>query len=225
MYAFVGVDTSRFPDFDDQAFASICLKKKRVLVAPGTSFQYRDRNFSVSPICQTPTCWMCLTDSRNCSTAMWPNLGPWNCDGRMSAATRAAGEILAGGGTVITATHRLAARCGWNTIAARRPPDSASGPVRLFCRSMPGFDAAGCGGCAGRQRPAPAGFVRGGVRLLWRRVIAAWREHSGGASGDVGVLVPLASSGWRLCQTWGISGAELQAAADSDDARAAFRNG
>ena len=45
MYAFVGVDKSRFPDFDDQAFALDLLEKKRVLVAPGTSFNTSDRNF------------------------------------------------------------------------------------------------------------------------------------------------------------------------------------
>jgi alanine-synthesizing transaminase len=45
MYAFVGVDKSRFPGFDDQAFALDLLEKKRVLVAPGTSFNTSDRNF------------------------------------------------------------------------------------------------------------------------------------------------------------------------------------
>ena len=45
MYAFVGVDKSRFPGFDDQAFALDLLEKKHVLVAPGTSFNTRDSNF------------------------------------------------------------------------------------------------------------------------------------------------------------------------------------
>lgn len=45
MYAFVGVDKSRFPGFDDQAFALDLLEKKHVLVAPGTSFNTRDNNF------------------------------------------------------------------------------------------------------------------------------------------------------------------------------------
>ncbi|MBN8281531.1 MAG: pyridoxal phosphate-dependent aminotransferase [Gammaproteobacteria bacterium] len=45
MYAFVGVDTSRFADFDDQRFALDLLEKKHVLVAPGTSFNTSDRNF------------------------------------------------------------------------------------------------------------------------------------------------------------------------------------
>ncbi len=45
MYAFVGVDKARFPDFDDQGFALDLLEKKHVLVAPGTSFNTRDTNF------------------------------------------------------------------------------------------------------------------------------------------------------------------------------------
>jgi alanine-synthesizing transaminase len=38
MYAFVGVDTSRLPGFDDQQFALDLLERKHVLVAPGVSF-------------------------------------------------------------------------------------------------------------------------------------------------------------------------------------------
>jgi alanine-synthesizing transaminase len=45
MYAFIGVDKTRFPDFDDQAFALDLLEKKHVLVAPGTSFNTRDTNY------------------------------------------------------------------------------------------------------------------------------------------------------------------------------------
>jgi alanine-synthesizing transaminase len=45
MYAFVGVDKARFPEFDDQRFALDLLEKKHVLVAPGTSFNTRDSNF------------------------------------------------------------------------------------------------------------------------------------------------------------------------------------
>jgi len=45
MYAFVGVDKARFPDFDDQQFALELLEKKHVLVAPGTSFNTLDSNF------------------------------------------------------------------------------------------------------------------------------------------------------------------------------------
>jgi alanine-synthesizing transaminase len=44
MYAFVGVDTAKVPDFDDNAFAMTLLEKKHVLVVPGSSFNvdYRD---------------------------------------------------------------------------------------------------------------------------------------------------------------------------------------
>jgi alanine-synthesizing transaminase len=38
LYAFVGVDRERLPDFDDQAFALDLLEQKHVLVAPGVSF-------------------------------------------------------------------------------------------------------------------------------------------------------------------------------------------
>lgn len=44
MYAFVGVDTTKIPHFDDQKFALELLERKHVLLAPGTSFNvpYRD---------------------------------------------------------------------------------------------------------------------------------------------------------------------------------------
>jgi len=45
MYAFIGVDKSRFPNFSDQDFALDLLEKKHVLVAPGTSFNTRDSNY------------------------------------------------------------------------------------------------------------------------------------------------------------------------------------
>ena len=38
MYAFVGVDQSRLPNFDDQAFALELLEHEHILLAPGTSF-------------------------------------------------------------------------------------------------------------------------------------------------------------------------------------------
>jgi len=44
MYAFLKVDTQRFPRFNDQQFALDLLERKHLLVAPGTSFNvpYRD---------------------------------------------------------------------------------------------------------------------------------------------------------------------------------------
>jgi alanine-synthesizing transaminase len=38
MYAFIGVDTGKIPDFDDQLFAMELLESQHVLVAPGSSF-------------------------------------------------------------------------------------------------------------------------------------------------------------------------------------------
>jgi len=44
MYAFIGVNTEFFPDFDDENFAMELLEQQHVLVAPGSSFNtgYRD---------------------------------------------------------------------------------------------------------------------------------------------------------------------------------------
>ncbi len=45
MYAFVGVDTKKLPDFDDEEFAMALLEKQHVLVAPGSSFNVNYRNY------------------------------------------------------------------------------------------------------------------------------------------------------------------------------------
>ncbi len=139
----------------------------------------------------------------------------------MPEVTPATREILAGGGTVITATHRLARtlRLDWDRSQSAAGLDVWPGadilPLDAWIRRS--WDAA-------VVRGIPAGTRRllseEECRLLWRRVIARWAERNGSAAADVGVLVPLASSGWRLCQTWGISAADLQAAADGEDARA-----
>ena len=44
MYAFIGVDAKRIPDFDDEQFAMELLEQQHVLIAPGSSFNtpYRD---------------------------------------------------------------------------------------------------------------------------------------------------------------------------------------
>ena len=44
MYAFVGVDRKKIPDFDDELFAMELLEQQHVLIAPGSSFNtpYRD---------------------------------------------------------------------------------------------------------------------------------------------------------------------------------------
>ncbi len=45
MYAFVGADTQKLPDFDDQDFAMELLEAQHVLVAPGSSFNVDYRNY------------------------------------------------------------------------------------------------------------------------------------------------------------------------------------
>ncbi len=45
MYAFIGVDPERLPDFDDNRFAMDLLEQKHVLVAPGTSFNTDSRRY------------------------------------------------------------------------------------------------------------------------------------------------------------------------------------
>ncbi|UCH29809.1 MAG: aminotransferase class I/II-fold pyridoxal phosphate-dependent enzyme [Myxococcales bacterium] len=45
MYAFVGADTDKLPDFDDQDFAMELLQTQHVLVAPGSSFNVDYRNY------------------------------------------------------------------------------------------------------------------------------------------------------------------------------------
>lgn len=44
IYAFIGVDTDIFPDFDDHQFAMDLLQDKQVLLAPGSSFNAPDRH-------------------------------------------------------------------------------------------------------------------------------------------------------------------------------------
>ncbi|MEM8609536.1 MAG: aminotransferase class I/II-fold pyridoxal phosphate-dependent enzyme [Myxococcota bacterium] len=45
MYAFVGVDTHKIPNFDDQTFALELLESQHVLVAPGSSFNVDYTNY------------------------------------------------------------------------------------------------------------------------------------------------------------------------------------
>jgi probable DNA repair protein len=129
--------------------------------------------------------------------------------------------LLADGATVITATHRLARtlRLDWD----RR--QSASGLT-----VWPSADILSLDAWIRRSWDAalvlgqPAGARRliseAESRLLWRRVLARWAERKGRSTADVGVLVPLAGSAWRLCQAWDIDLVALRAAADSEDARA-----
>ncbi len=45
MYAFVGADTDKLPEFDDQEFAMELLETQHVLVTPGSSFNIDYRNY------------------------------------------------------------------------------------------------------------------------------------------------------------------------------------
>ena len=45
MYAFVGADMDKLPDFDDEQFALELLETQHVLVAPGSSFNVEYRNY------------------------------------------------------------------------------------------------------------------------------------------------------------------------------------
>ena len=45
MYAFIGADTKKLPDFDDQKFAMELLESQHVLVAPGSSFNVDYTNY------------------------------------------------------------------------------------------------------------------------------------------------------------------------------------
>jgi alanine-synthesizing transaminase len=56
MYAFIGVDTERLPEFDDRQFALDLLEQKHVLVAPGVSFNVPYRtHFRVTTLPDAPT--------------------------------------------------------------------------------------------------------------------------------------------------------------------------
>lgn len=125
-------------------------------------------------------------------------------------------DVLAGGGTVITGTHRLARQIRQQHDRTR----AATG-----ARAWPTADALPLDSWLRRtwESTALRELLPGRHRLLsddesrlvWRRVIAG--EGQDGI--DTGVLVPLVAAGWRLCQAWEISPGSLATAADSDDAR------
>lgn len=125
--------------------------------------------------------------------------------------------VLAGGGTVITATHRLARQIRGRHDQAR----AASG-----ARAWPSADVLPLDAWLRRTwesatlRDSPLGRLRllsdDESRLVWRRVLA----REGQERLDAGVIVPLVAAGWRLCQAWGISSTALHTAAESDDGRA-----
>ncbi len=56
MYAFIGVDRTRLPDFDDNRFALDLLEKQHVLVAPGVSFNTDYNNYFRITLLPDPAC-------------------------------------------------------------------------------------------------------------------------------------------------------------------------
>ncbi len=125
--------------------------------------------------------------------------------------------VLGGGGTVITATHRLARQ-----IRSRHDQTQAASGARAW----PSPDVLPLDAWLRRTwegltlRDAPPGRLRlltdDETRLVWRRVLAGDRQDHLNA----GVIVPLVAAGWRLCQAWGILPRQLHEAADSEDGRA-----
>ena len=129
-------------------------------------------------------------------------------------------ELLAAGGTVITATHRLARQLhrNYNQAQANEQrtawPTADALPLDAWLRRT--WESA-------VVQDAPLAAARlltdSESRLLWHQVVADDPPNAL----DIGVIVPLVASAWRLCQVWGIPGTSLQAAADSDDGRAFAR--
>lgn len=125
-------------------------------------------------------------------------------------------EVLAAGGTVITATHRLARQLRQRHDRARAASGARAWPT---ADALP-LDAWLRGAWESTAlRASPLGRLRllsdDESRLVWRRVLGS----DGQGRLDTGVIVPLVAAGWRLCQAWGISPDSLRTAADSEDAR------
>lgn len=125
-------------------------------------------------------------------------------------------DVLAAGGTVIAATHRLARQIRLRhdrsraQSGARAWPTADVLPLDAWLRRT--WEALAL-------RDLPLGRRRllsdDECRLVWRRVLAADAE----VRLDAGVVVPLVAAGWSLCEAWGITTAKLRQAADTEDAR------
>jgi ATP-dependent helicase/nuclease subunit B len=125
-------------------------------------------------------------------------------------------NVLAGGGTVITATHRLARQIRHRydrsraAAGARAWPTADVLPLDAWLQRT-WESAVARGSSLGRHRL----LSDDESRLVWRRVLAG----NGAERLDAAVLLPLVAGGWRVCQAWGISPGDLAGAADSEDAR------
>jgi len=134
--------------------------------------------------------------------------------------TVAAEAVLADGGTIITATHRLARQ-----IRRRHDESRAAAGFRAWPAAdvLPldawlarEWEAGILGSSASHSRRLLSDDES---RLVWRRVLSA----DGSEGQDTGIMVPLVADGWRLCQAWQIAAVDLHGAADCDDARAFAR--
>ena len=109
--------------------------------------------------------------------------------------------VLTDGGTVVTATHRLARQIRWRydqsraAAGARAWPSADVLPLDAWLRRS--FDA---GIARSSARETRRLLSDDESRLVWRRVLAG----DGHDRPDVGVIVPLLAAGWRLCQAWEI---------------------
>lgn len=128
--------------------------------------------------------------------------------------------VLTDGGTIIAATHRLARQICWRHDQSRAAagalawPSANALPLDAWLRRT--WEAGVFRNTGSRPRRLLSDDES---RHLWRRVLA----NDGRDRLDAGVIVPLVAAGWRLCQAWEISPADLHRAADSDDARAFAR--
>ncbi len=129
----------------------------------------------------------------------------------------ASAEVLTGGGTIVTATPRLARQIQLRhdqarlAAGARAWPTADVLPLDAWLRRAWEANAVG-ERLLGRLRL----LAENESRLVWRRVLLRGGAHRP----DAGVIVPLVANGWRLCQSWGIRPQDLAAAAESDDSRA-----
>lgn len=132
--------------------------------------------------------------------------------------------VLATGGTVITASHRLARHIRWRhdqaqEISGRRAwPSPEVLPLDAWLRRT--WES-----LTFRDEPLARRRLlsEDETRLVWRRVLAQDRHGGAGDDLDAGVIIPLVAAGWRLCQAWGIPASALRAGADSEDSRAFAR--
>lgn len=132
--------------------------------------------------------------------------------------------VLAAGGTVITATHRLARHLRWRYDRAQEIAGRHAWPspevLALDAWLRRTWESLTLGDEPLARRRL---LSEDETRLVWRRVLAQDQTAGAGDDQDAGVIIPLVASGWHLCQAWGIPAAALRGEADSEDSRAFAR--